>query len=242
MLFVYILCVLLLFLLMQLTGLIPGISLGTASAASSVLTVAAFFLLRKYFKIRFERLFSNVSVRLLVLCVPLTLAAMFFMNVCMEALSLPDKMQATFIQISRTPVGFLAIALLGPVCEEVTFRGVLQGYLQQRLRPWMAVFISAFLFGLIHGNPAQIPFAFALGLLLGWLFLRSGSLWPGLLAHVINNTVGASMMAFSSQPDATIEETLGTTVMWTLTAVSLLVFLLFLYMVNKNYSLNNKQE
>ena len=54
-------------------------------------------------------------------------------------------------------------------------------------RPWIAIVVSALIFGVIHLNPVQTVFGFLYGLLLGWLAWRTGSLLPGIFAHMANN-------------------------------------------------------
>lgn len=87
-------------------------------------------------------------------------------------------------------VSLAAIAFAPAVCEEIVFRGVALPALWQRLGPWVAAFGSALLFGLIHVDAAgsspslyRVPFAFAVGLALAALRMRTGSLWASILAH-----------------------------------------------------------
>ena len=51
----------------------------------------------------------------------------------------------------------------------------------------LAVVLSAVLFGLFHGNVLQVPFAFILGLALGFLVVLTDSIWPAVLLHFVNN-------------------------------------------------------
>ena len=53
---------------------------------------------------------------------------------------------------------------------------------------WFAIGISALLFALAHMNPAQIPHALIVGVLLGWLYTKTRSIAPGLLIHWLNNS------------------------------------------------------
>lgn len=74
--------------------------------------------------------------------------------------------------------------------EEFIFRGILLG----QLRRWgdgLAIFISAFLFGLFHSNLQQIPFAFLVGLVLGFLVVRTNNLWLSIAIHFANNTIAS---------------------------------------------------
>ena len=80
----------------------------------------------------------------------------------------------------------LAVAVFPAFLEEFFFRGVILGSLVKFGKPF-AIFTSAVIFGLIHGNLIQIPFAFLVGLVLAFAVLESGSLWAGILIHFINN-------------------------------------------------------
>ena len=117
--------------------------------------------------------------------------------------ALPDTAGETLQKIISTPGGYFVIALLAPVVEEVVFRGaILRQLLSGMQSKWGAICISAILFALIHFNPAQIPHAFLMGLLMGWLYMRTGSIMPGVVFHWSNNTV-AYLMAVAYPGDET---------------------------------------
>lgn len=84
-------------------------------------------------------------------------------------------------------------ALAPAVCEELAFRGFILSGLQRSRRRWLPIVISALLFGVIHMIPKQQFNAALLGLVLGLLAVRSGSLYPGILFHFLFN--GAQVMA-----------------------------------------------
>ena len=85
--------------------------------------------------------------------------------------------------------GILAIAIVGPVLEELLFRGAITHALLQQYNPTKAILISALLFGVFHINPAQILPAFLIGILLAWTYYKTGSLIPCILMHVLNNSL-----------------------------------------------------
>lgn len=117
-------------------------------------------------------------------------AVILALNIVSEWLSLTDLIEDAVCDLSRRPLGILAIALLGPVAEELCFRGaIVGGMLRRGHRPWVAVLVSSLLFGLVHFNPAQVPFATAMGLVLAVLYLRTGSLLLPILVHVVNNSL-----------------------------------------------------
>ena len=84
-------------------------------------------------------------------------------------------------------VGVLGVVLGAPVAEEVLFRGYGLARIRELGGERRALLLTALMFALAHGSWAKLPGAFALGLLLGWVVLRTGSLWPALLGHFINN-------------------------------------------------------
>ncbi|MGH2924042.1 MAG: lysostaphin resistance A-like protein, partial [Solirubrobacterales bacterium] len=89
-------------------------------------------------------------------------------------------------------VAIAAVVLIGglaPVAEELFFRGFLFSGLRTRLPLWPAAAIAGLVFGGIHavtGITTVIPLA-ALGVALCWLYERTGSLWPCVIAHTLNN-------------------------------------------------------
>lgn len=83
----------------------------------------------------------------------------------------------------------LSIVVMGPLAEELVFRGIIQTRLLRAMPPWMAVVLQAALFAIIHGTPIQIVYALLLGLALGFLRSRTGSILPGLAAHAAFNAM-----------------------------------------------------
>lgn len=101
------------------------------------------------------------------------------------------------------PAGYIVIALLPPVVEEMVFRGcVLHSLLKWRpQRRWLMIGVSALVFALIHLNPAQMPHAFLIGLLLGWMYARTGSIVPGVVYHWVNNSAAYVMFHVFQNPE-----------------------------------------
>jgi hypothetical protein len=98
--------------------------------------------------------------------------------------------------VLRIPL-MLVVVSVGPLAEELLFRGVLLSALLRRWRVGWSVAISSLAFALIHlpGLDFQwyaLPDLALLALLLAWLRLRSGSIWPAVLAHGLNNLLGVA--------------------------------------------------
>lgn len=102
------------------------------------------------------------------------------------------------------------LVVIAPMTEEILFRGfILRGF-QKQYPNIVAILVSAILFGAIHLNWQQIPGAAILGILLGWVFLRTGSILPCLLIHGLNNglvllnvLVDLHIPGFSGRPPIT---------------------------------------
>ena len=102
---------------------------------------------------------------------------------------LPNFIEDEFEDILSNRWGYFAVGLFAPIAEEFVFRGaVLRSLLNGTRKPWVAIILSALLFSLAHLNPAQMLHAFLVGLLLGWMYWRTGSI-PGIVYHWVNNTV-----------------------------------------------------
>lgn len=83
---------------------------------------------------------------------------------------------------------FLQSAVVPAVVEEFAMRGVVMQPLR-KYGDWFAILTSAFVFALMHGNLVQAPFAFIAGIGLGYAVIASGSLWTGILIHLLNNAI-----------------------------------------------------
>lgn len=90
-------------------------------------------------------------------------------------------------------LGFLLLlgtaGLLVPAAEELAFRGVLYPWLRGRIGPQAAILVTGFLFGICHVQPDLALRAAVLGMVLAFVRERSGSLWPCIAAHAVNNSL-----------------------------------------------------
>ena len=120
---------------------------------------------------------------------------------------LPNIAEQQFNMILANKWGYLTVGILAPLAEEVVFRGaILKSLLATRMTPMAAVTFSAVFFALVHVNPAQMPHAFIAGLLLGWMYFRTGSILPGMCVHWVNNSVAYAMYNIFPDPDMKLIE------------------------------------
>jgi membrane protease YdiL (CAAX protease family) len=82
---------------------------------------------------------------------------------------------------------FVLTVVVPPVGEEIAFRGILFDRLQRVMTPKEAWLVQGILFGFLHLSPSVFPSHIFLGLVLGWLRMRTGSLLPSMLVHALWN-------------------------------------------------------
>lgn len=116
---------------------------------------------------------------------------------------LPNLMENEFDMLLGNRWGYVSIGLLAPVSEEIVFRGaILRSLLKSSQMPvWGAIAVSAVFFALIHFNPAQMPHAFLIGCLLGWMYWRTGSILPSVAYHWANNSIAYIFYNLYPDPD-----------------------------------------
>lgn len=143
----------------------------------------------------------GMNVRMLLALILLCLG----MGILNEFVELPNNAQEIIKQMISTPVGIFVVAILAPLVEECFFRAGMMGHILRRGgKPWVAIAVSAVAFGLVHANPAQIPFAVCIGIALGYVYYRTRNIITTTLAHVANNsmTVGLYLMLGNERAEA----------------------------------------
>lgn len=141
---------------------------------------------------------------------PLYMLALLPVNLVLSLLleavtGLEDHPQADMLLDQMSAVQLVTVALMTvvivPFAEELIFRGVLLSYLLERgpsdptRRTWAAVLVSSLVFGLVHVDPLLIPGTTALGIAAALLRLRTGSLWPAIALHQLNNALATVVLA-----------------------------------------------
>lgn len=93
---------------------------------------------------------------------------------------------------SKTPfefiLTFIAVGITPAIVEEFAFRGVVLGVLR-RFGDGFAIFVSSLVFGIMHRNFAQMPFAFLVGIIMAFAVIKSGSIITSVLIHFLNNGI-----------------------------------------------------
>ena len=187
-------------------GAMDGNVLGLMSIAGMVAGSCVFLILRK------SRFFTDaalpaaepLTVKIFIILVVISQG---FQGVYSLVITQVDKLLPEGLSIQESygaivenlfaPVGFLYIILIGPVFEELIFRGAVQGTLR-RFGENFAILFSAILFGFYHMLILQIPFGFVLGLLLGYVASR-WSLRAAIALHIVINGLSVLVSCFEQE-------------------------------------------
>ena len=86
---------------------------------------------------------------------------------------------------------FIAVVILAPIAEELIYRGVVLRC-AAKVSGRFGIFFSAFMFGLMHGNPYQCVLGFLIGIVLAMITLKTGSIIPSIICHMANNLVASA--------------------------------------------------
>ena len=152
-------------------------------------------------------------------------------------LPMPDLIKAAFEEAfvnSALWDMILSACILAPLLEDFLCRGLmLRGMLANGKKPWKAIFWSAFLFAVMHLNPWQSIPAFLIGLLLGWVYWRTRSLWLPIFLHCLNNVTATilSRMRPDLEIDAGLRDLLTPTAWWTVFGIATVLLFLTLYIL-----------
>ena len=93
----------------------------------------------------------------------------------------------------ETVLYIAGISLFIPIAEELIFRGVILGEFLGSMKPGLAVCLSALIFACMHVQPLQIVYAFLCGLVLGFAYLYTNSIFISIAIHVIFNILGGAL-------------------------------------------------
>ena len=97
---------------------------------------------------------------------------------------------------------FLVIAVLPAICEEFAFRGFILSGLRRSGHKWRAIIMTAFVFGILHAVFMQSVMAAMTGIILGYIVVQSGSIWPAIVYHMTNNGVICLLAKLDAFQDA----------------------------------------
>lgn len=132
-----------------------------------------------------------------------------YLVVSLVLASLPESWLESYNEASAGittggAVGVLAVVVAAPVVEEIVFRGLIMTRLSQAMPGWLAVLVSAAIFGACHRHPVWFGYAFVLGSVFGFMDLRAGSIWPSILGHIVFNSFSQIITVLPETDEAEI--------------------------------------
>ena len=131
----------------------------------------------------------------------------------------------------------LTTVVLAPILEEILFRGLILDPVREKSGATRAVLISALLFGIIHIIPQQVVNAFVIGIILGFLYVRTGSLVNVIFIHAVNNGLAYVQMELFGDEAAstTLRSMIGSdTWYWIVYMLCVVLFGFALYFMMKS--------
>lgn len=130
--------------------------------------------------------------------------------------------------------GLLNIALIPAICEEILFRGYVFRSFEKSWSPMVAVIVSGLIFGLFHIQLGNIFPLATLGIVLALITWLSGTIWPAIIAHFINN--GAAVLVGSQYPELLFQEMTAESLppLWILVASILFSGMIIYWMIKKS--------
>lgn len=174
--------------------------LAAALIGSSILTILLLAALRAY---HLGEAFNPRATnwRMAPMCIIAALLGLTATTIANDFLQLPDNLEDQFLALSQSSIGIVAIGFFGPLVEELLFReGITGRLIRQGSNTWIAILYSSLLFGIVHGNPAQVPFAIIGGIILGTIYVLTGSVLLTAGIHILNNLISVGFyMAFGSK-------------------------------------------
>ena len=122
---------------------------------------------------------------------------LFAVSIVIEPLLrlLPDYTPA----VGRGPWAFVMAVLLAPLFEELLCRGVVLGALRTRYGVVAAWLGSSLFFGVLHLVPVSVVNACIIGLILGYVYLATGSIWASVLLHAVNNAAAYALLTLAGE-------------------------------------------
>ncbi len=212
--------------LVSIIGAIIDESLYEYDYFSGLLSLASFILILCYVSDRTGRTWKDMlplaiididydwrmwlSVGLSIFGLGIVLAELY--NAVISVLPMPEMFQDIFHQSFGKKTSYLSAlfvaVVIAPLTEEILFRSIILKGLLAHCTQNRAIIWSAILFGLIHLNPWQFPVSFILGLVFAYWVVQTGSLWPGILGHALNN-LGSVTSLHSDVPDFPVSEDLN---------------------------------
>jgi membrane protease YdiL (CAAX protease family) len=148
--------------------------------------------LKSIFKKKISVEQAVLSAALAIFAYPILVFSRLLWGLLLESLNIPMmSQQIPFISnFGMFLVGIIAVSLIPAFSEELVFRGIMQNAFQKKHKAAKAIMLTAVCFMLMHGEVYSWTYTLLAGAMLGFLYYFTGSLWPAVIYHAVNNFIG----------------------------------------------------
>ncbi len=165
-----------------------------------IFTALFFYVLKILSSFSFE-IFKNITIKNIAMAIACAILV-YFVNYNMSLTILQSMFKSSYDSLIvrfqfLMPLPFLIYAcILGPIGEELLFRGYMLKGLQNKYGITVALLASSVIFAVFHWNIVQILNALIMGIVFGGLYIKTGSVFSCMLAHIINNSIAMYIMNY----------------------------------------------
>jgi len=180
-----------------------------ASELAFVLAPPLLYARRRHYDLRRTFRLAPISAKTAALTIVATGAAFVLVGMVMVLQQMVWPLSQAYQQLWQDVLGkfrqfpfaitVLLVSVLPGICEEVLFRGFLLRGMRTRATTWAAIVLVGILFGAIHLDPYRFLPVTLLGVLFGYLVVRTGSIFTGMVAHATNNSIPLLILYLTQQ-------------------------------------------
>ncbi len=154
-----------------------------------------------------------------------------------ELLPEPESLLTAIRKMMEKPfIALLGIVIAPAILEEMLFRGIILDGLNKRFGFWPSLIGSSILFGAVHLNWTQFLGASVLGLLLGWIYLRTKSLLYPILLHAINNGIAWTLLYMGYEKITLVDFFQDTLTYYVFVGLSSITLIIAIFYLNKLFT------
>lgn len=170
------------------------------SGGGAILTLIIFALILRgkeknlWQKCNFKKLNRNEFLKSMFLILALNFFTLAFVNIFGDKFESYKSVSEGLVNARTSIFSMLVILVIAPVFEEIFFRGIIFNELKSNMNVVLALVIQGVLFGIFHGNILQAIYASLLGVVLGVIYMWTGSIWSNILGHFLYNILGSTLV------------------------------------------------
>lgn len=169
---------------------------------SIILTFIFLFLLYKFSKrgllerCKFKKFKAEYIIYIAMIIIGFALVNSLIVSILSNNISSYEETNNFIVNMQSTLISMIIINIVGPIFEEILFRGVIFDELSETSPLYIAIIIQGLLFAIAHGNLLQGIYTFTLGIILAVINYYCQSIWSDILGHILFNIFGGVLIAY----------------------------------------------